>query len=53
MPEKKTIQVRLSLEGNIAQKFLKIKRTYGLKTNADVVRLLITLEYERISTEEG
>jgi hypothetical protein len=43
------VQVRLVLEGEMAGRFLKIKEKYGLENNAEVVRLLITMEYEKIT----
>ena len=55
MPKKKTndpeqVQVRLVLEGEMVTRFNRIKKKYGLETNADVVRLLITMEYDRIAS---
>jgi len=55
MPRKKMskedeIQIRLVLTGEMAARFNKIKQRYGLETNADVVRLLITLEYDRLAS---
>ena len=43
-------QVRLVLEGEMAKRFEAIKKKYGLESNADVVRLLITLEYDKIAS---
>jgi len=45
------VQVRLVLEGEMAGRFLRIKEKYGLENNTDVVRLLITMEYERIKNQ--
>lgn len=54
MPAKKDnpeqVQVRLVLEGEMAARFSTVKKKYGLETNADVVRLLITMEYDRITS---
>lgn len=47
MPEEE-VQVRIILEGEMARKFNRIKKRYGLESNADLVRLLITLEYDRL-----
>jgi len=44
------VQVRLVLEGEMAARFNRIKKRYGLESNADVVRLLITMEYDRIAS---
>ena len=46
MVEKVTI--RLDLEGQPAEKFSDLKNKYGLKTNADVVRFLITSKWEEV-----
>jgi len=48
--EPEQIQVRLALEGEMAARFNRIKKKYGLESNADVVRLLITMEYDRITS---
>jgi len=48
--EPEQIQVRLVLEGEMATRFNRIKKKYGLESNADVVRLLITMEYDRITS---
>jgi len=47
--EKETEQVRLVLDGEMLRRFRAIKKRYGLQSNADVVRLLITLEYDDIA----
>ena len=49
--EKKTIRIGLTLEGEILKRFLIVKRKWGIETNADIVRLLITNEYEKIKKE--
>jgi len=48
--EREQIQVRLVLEGEMAARFDRIKKKYGLESNTDVVRLLITMEYDRITS---
>lgn len=57
MPAKKMkedeIQVRVVFEGEEAAKFNAIKKKYGLKSNADVIRFLIAREYERIQKGLG
>ena len=44
----KKIRLGLTLEGEMLKRFLTIKKKWGLKSNADVVRFLITQEYEKI-----
>jgi hypothetical protein len=43
------VQFRCALKGEMAMRFNRIKNKYGLESNADMVRLLITMEYERLS----
>ena len=47
------VQVRIVLEGDMARKFNRIKKRYGLESNADLVRLLISQEYERMEAGKG
>lgn len=55
MPQKSgregKMSVRLDLEGELLRKFLAIKGRYGFESSADTVRLLISLEYERMKKE--
>ncbi|MBS7645918.1 hypothetical protein KEJ44_07780 [Candidatus Bathyarchaeota archaeon] len=55
MPQKSgregKMSVRLDLEGELLKKFLAIKGRYGFESSADTVRLLISLEYERMKKE--
>jgi hypothetical protein len=48
--ENAPVQFRLALDGEMAVRFNRIKKKYGLESNADLVRLLITNEYERIAS---
>lgn len=45
-----TIRIGLTLEGEMKKRFLAIKKQWGLENNTDVVRMLITREYEKIVT---
>jgi hypothetical protein len=45
------IQIRLNLEGELADKFLKIKKRYGLESNTDLIRLLIVQAYDQLKKE--
>lgn len=51
MNESKTIQIRLDLKGDIAEKFMQIKKRYGLESNTDLLRLLISKTYEELNRE--
>ena len=44
----KGIQVKVLLKGESARRFLKLKERYGLESNAETVRHMITEEYERV-----
>lgn len=46
---KEKVTIRIDLDGELAQKFLTLKKKYGLKTNADVVRFIITQTHEKLS----
>ena len=51
--KKGEIQFRLHLVGAMARKFNTIKNRLGLKSNSEVVRQLISLEYEKITSERN
>jgi len=51
MTEKERIQIRLDLEGELAEKFKAVKRKRGLVNNTDVLRLLINETYETLPTK--
>ncbi|MFQ5978382.1 MAG: hypothetical protein ACE5OZ_09660 [Candidatus Heimdallarchaeota archaeon] len=36
------VNIRVSMEGDEAMNFLRLKKALGLKNNAEVVRMLIT-----------
>jgi len=46
MAEQEVLDIRLKLEGDIAQRFLAIKKAKGLKNDTEVLRLIIN-EYFR------
>jgi len=48
MSEEKRIRIGLTLEGEMLKRFLAIKRSWGVESNADIIRMLITREYEKI-----
>jgi hypothetical protein len=48
--ENAPVQFRLALDGEMAVRFNRIKKKYGLESNADLVRLLITKEYDQITS---
>jgi hypothetical protein len=46
--KEKRIRIGLTLEGEMLKRFLAIKRSWGVESNADIIRMLITREYEKI-----
>jgi transposase len=51
MANEEKIQIRIDLEGDVADKFNAIKSDRGLENNTDVIRLLITEAFKRLSKE--
>lgn len=45
MPERKKIEVRMTLDGKMAERFLWLKDRFGIKNNSELLRLLISLAY--------
>ena len=46
-----TINIRLELEGDMAEKFKAIKEKMGIENNTEVVRVLINSEFKEIQKE--
>ena len=44
------LQLKVLLKNQAATKFLRIKEKMGLETNAEVIRYLITKEYQQIQS---
>lgn len=47
------IDIRMDLEGEIAERFKVVKRWLGLKQNTEVIRALITERYIKIKEKEA
>lgn len=47
MSEKENVWVGVELEGDVARRYLFLKKMWGLKTHSSVIRLLISNEYAR------
>lgn len=47
--EAEVIRIGLTLQGEMARRFRTIKKHWGLEANTDVLRMLITREYEKIT----
>lgn len=47
MSEQKKTEVRAILTGEMQKRYAAIKKRLGLENDSDIVRLLITQEYER------
>jgi metal-responsive CopG/Arc/MetJ family transcriptional regulator len=41
------VTIRIDLEGELADSFLRLKRNRGIKNNSELVRMLVTEEYKR------
>jgi len=50
MGRKEKIEIRMSIEGILAERLTRIKEYYQLKSYTDVIRFLITSKYEQIMT---
>ncbi len=50
--EVENYNVRVLFEGEMAKRFEKVKRFYGLQKNADLLRLLVTMKYDELRTED-
>jgi len=46
LPNKEPLQLRIKLEGEAYQRFMRLKRKLALENNTDLVRLMITRMYE-------
>lgn len=49
MTQENSIEIRLHLTGEAAEKFLYIKKRRGLQANTEVIRALIQEEYMRVA----
>jgi hypothetical protein len=47
------LQLKVLLKGDSMKKFLRIKEKMGLETNAEVIRYLITREYDQIQSSSA
>ena len=50
--EKAKVRIRLDLKGELAEKFIALKKSFGLTTNAQLVRLLVTIAYNEMTSEK-
>ena len=46
-------EIRLKLEGDLAERFRQIKKARGLTANTEVLRLVINEYYERLFAKEA
>jgi len=53
MSEEKVLDIRLRLNGQIREQFLKIKRAKGLTNNTEVLRLIINEYSEKRLAREA
>jgi len=45
MPKSGKIEIRMTLEGKLAERFTWLKDRFGIKNNSELLRLLISLVY--------
>jgi len=50
--KKPRIRIGLTLEGEMAQRFLELKKKWGLESSSDVLRMLITKAYDDMKKEK-
>jgi hypothetical protein len=41
------VEIRLTLEGEMARRFQELKRRWGFESNTDLLRMLITRAYHQ------
>src|SRR2546425_3305772 len=51
--EEISFKIGITLEGEMAKKFWTIKHRYGLQSNADMLRLLISQKFEELLIRES
>ncbi|MGQ9543241.1 MAG: hypothetical protein ACUVTM_04010 [Candidatus Bathyarchaeia archaeon] len=44
--EEEKVEIRLTLEGDMARRFLELKKKWGFESNTDLLRVLVTKSYE-------
>jgi hypothetical protein len=49
MTDEEKIQIRIDLEGELAEKFKAVKQDKGLENNTDVLRSLIVDAFKKLS----
>jgi hypothetical protein len=49
MTDEEKIQIRIDLEGELAEKFRAIKRAKGIEANTDVLRNLIVEAFKNVA----
>ena len=47
-PMKKKIEIRMSIDGKLAERLNEVKRYYQVENYTDLIRFLITQAYERL-----
>jgi len=52
MSQEEPIKIALKLDGEVAKRFLAVKKKWGVEANTDVIRMLITWYYDQLPREE-
>jgi len=50
--ETQVLRISINLQDEIAQRFLEIKKHWGLESNTDVLRMLITWYYDEMTKKK-
>jgi len=45
MPREEKVEIRMTLDGKIASRFMWLKDRFGVKNNSELLRLLISMVY--------
>ena len=51
--EKKKIEIRMTIEGELARRLNRIKDYYQYESYTDTIRFLITSKYEELSAKKS
>ena len=50
--ESQVLRISINLQNEMAQKFLEVKKHWGLESNTDVLRMLITWYYDEMTKKK-
>jgi hypothetical protein len=50
--EGEPLQLKVVLDGEMAERFLTIKKRFGFESNSDLIRMIITKAYEEMKRQD-